>query len=324
MSGPRLLEVLRQLSHEDFVSGADLARRMGCSRATVHNALAQAQDAGVRVHAVKGRGYRLPLALSWLDLEGLRARLAKRGMSPELFETLPSTNSHLMARAQAGAPHRSVAVAEWQTGGRGRRGRVWLAPPGSGIQFSLLWRFGRSVAELSGLSLAIGVLLVRALQGLGLRDARVKWPNDVVVGDAKLAGVLIELGGDMLGPASAVIGVGLNVCGAETLGPRVGQAVTDLRAHLGAVDRTTVLRVMVEALDAGLAQFDAEGFSAFSQDWHACHAHQGREVALTDGQGARVFGIAQGVDEQGALWLRTDEGVRRFHAGEVSLRGAAA
>lgn len=315
-----LLDVLRQLSHEHFVSGPAIARRLGCSRATVNNAIRGAQAAGVTIHAVHGRGYRLAGAASWLDFARLGDAFAARGMAFRGFEQVASTNAHLMQWAQDAAPHRAVVTAEWQSQGRGRRGRTWLAGLGGGLMFSLLWRSGRPAAELSGLSLAVGVALAQRLQARGLAEARVKWPNDILVQGAKLAGVLIELAGDMLGPSTAVIGVGVNVAGGAALSSQVGQPVTDLARYLGPVDRNQLLLDLVAGLDAGIARFEAGGFAVFQADWQACHAHQNQEVLIHLGQGEPVRGRALGVDEQGALLLETEAGLRRFHSGEVSLR----
>jgi BirA family biotin operon repressor/biotin-[acetyl-CoA-carboxylase] ligase len=293
----------------------------------VHNALQEANALGVTVHAVQGRGYRLAEPLSWLDKGYLAERLSARAFNFLHFDHLPSTNAFLLQAAQAGAPHRTVVTTEWQTSGRGRRGRSWHAALGNGLAFSVLWRSGRPAAELSGLSLAVGTVLVQALQGLGLARARVKWPNDVVVADedlAKLAGVLIELSGDMLGPSTAVIGVGLNIRGGPELTRAVGQAVTDLAGHLGAVDRNEVLLTLLVALDDGLARFEQAGFAAFQQEWEACHAFHERSVVMLTGQGEQIAGRALGVDAHGALLVQTQAGVRRFHSGEVSLRGAGA
>jgi BirA family biotin operon repressor/biotin-[acetyl-CoA-carboxylase] ligase len=193
---------------------------------------------------------------------------------------------------------------------------------GNGLTFSLLWRSGRPVAELSGLSLAVGVLLVEALREWGLARAAVKWPNDIVVDGQKLAGVLIELSGDLLGPSTAVVGVGINLHGGEALRQAVGQPVTDLSAHLGPLDRNALFLHLVQRLDAGLATFERQGFVAFQAAWNACHAHQDRMVILQGGQGETTVGLARGVDEAGALLLETSAGLLRFHAGEVSLREA--
>jgi BirA family biotin operon repressor/biotin-[acetyl-CoA-carboxylase] ligase len=225
--------------------------------------------------------------------------------------------------ARGGAPHRTVALAEWQTRGRGRRGRSWQANLGNSLAFSLLWRSGRPAAELSGLSLAVGAVLAGALQRMGLEGARVKWPNDILVEKQKLAGVLIELSGDVLGPSAAVIGLGINLRGGEALTRALGQPITDLCRHLGHVERNEVFLNLLHALDDGLERFEREGFAPFREDWEARHAYRRQPVVLLTGQGERVIGQALGVDELGALLLRTPEGIRRFHSGEVSLRGAA-
>ena len=262
--------------------------------------------------------------MSWLDAELIAARLSEKCMRLEYREIVDSTNSLLVREAQLGAAHRTVALAEWQTAGRGRRGRSWLGGFGDGLTFSLLWRTNRGAAELSGLSLAVGTLLVQGLRGMGLGQAMVKWPNDILAGDAKLAGVLIELNGDMQGPSVAVIGIGINVRGAEGLSAAVGQAVTDLHVFLGDVDRNTLFLRLIEVLDVGLARFEQDGFAGFRDNWQACHAFQGREVSVIDARGEVATGIVQGVDEHGALRLRIDGIERAYHSGEVSLRGPVA
>jgi len=316
-----LADTLKQLSATEFVSGELLARRLGCSRTTINNILARATQAGVGIHAVRGRGYRLARAMSWLEVDKIDARLAERGMHLAFHEVLESTNSLLLRDAQSGAAHRTVALTEWQTAGRGRRGRDWLGNYAHGLTFSLLWRSGRGAAELSGLSLAVGALLVACLRGMGLDKAAVKWPNDILVDGAKLAGVLIELNGDMQGPSAAVIGVGINVSGGKELGGSLGLSVTDLQGHLGQVDRNALFLRLVGALDKGLARFERDGFAGFRAEWESVHAYQASEVSVIDARGAKTTGIALGVDEQGALRLRTGGIVRRFHSGEVSLRG---
>lgn len=323
MKPSQLLAVLRELSHEDFASGEAIAERLGCSRATVNAAIGAARARGVAVHAVHGRGYRLARPLTWLDGERLSRELAGRGMMVRCLDEVPSTNAYLAEWAGQGAPHRAVVTAEWQSQGRGRRGRSWQAGLGSGLMFSLLWRSGRPAAELSGLSLAVGVALVKTLRALGLAAAAVKWPNDILAGQAKLAGVLIELAGDMLGPSTAIVGVGVNVLGGDELTTQVGQPVTDLSRHLGFVDRSHMLLRLVEGLDDALAIFEQHGFAPFQADWHDCHAYQDREVILHLASGEAVRGQARGVDEQGALLLDTEKGKRRFFSGEVSLRAAA-
>lgn len=278
-----------------------------------------------------GRGYRLAAPVSWLDADRLTQAFAPRGITLRHLDQIDSTNASMLEWAAGGEPyrasHRSLVTAEWQAQGRGRRGREWHAGLGDGLMFSFLWRSGRPAAQLSGLSLAVGVALVQGLRAMGLARAQVKWPNDIQVAGAKLAGVLIELAGDkfasdVLGPSTAVIGVGINVQGGEDLTRQVGQPVTDLHAHLGPVDRNELLLRLIAALDADLARFERDGFVAFHDDWQACHAHQDQLVCIQSGQGESISGVARGVDAQGALLLETPAGMRSFHSGEVSLRAA--
>lgn len=316
---PHLLDVLRRLSHEEFLSGQDIARSLGLSRASVHNAVRDAEQHGLRLQAVRGRGYRLPRPVDWLDPAPLRAL----GFHPHLLDCVDSSNAQLLREAQAGAPHKSLLAAEWQEKGRGRRGRSWLGGLGGGLTFSLLWRFQRSTGELSGLSLAVGVALARSLHDQGLADAGLKWPNDVLVQGAKLAGVLIELSGEMSGPSAAVIGIGVNVAGAAELRAAVEQPVTDLSEHLPRPSRNRLLLDLAARLAELLERFDAEGFEPLRGEWERLHVHQNRRVTLLTGHGEPIRGEALGVDAQGALLLGVDGAIRRFHSGEVSLRGEA-
>ncbi len=322
---PQLLDVVRAFSHEQFRSGEEVARGLRISRASVHNAVHEAESLGLRIQAVRGRGYRLAHPVTWLDAVWLGKSMMPLGVHIQLLPVLDSTNAQLMRQAQAGAAHKSLLAAEWQSKGRGRRGRTWLTGLGGGLMFSLLWRFNRSAGELSGLSLVVGLGLAQALRDLGLAGAVVKWPNDILVDGAKLAGVLIELTGDMLGPNAAIIGVGINVLGVASQGFGLEQAVTDLSEHLPvrSLDRNVLLLEVVARLHGLLERFDAEGFAPFLRDWEALHAHQDQSVSLLTAMGERIAGQAIGVDEDGALLLATQTGLRRFHSGEVSLRGGA-
>lgn len=319
---PRLLEVLKRLDPLDFRSGEDVARQTGLSRSGVHGLIRHAAAFGVAVQAVRGRGYRLARPLDLLDAARLAAELAPLGLHVQCLPEVDSTNTRLTALAQAGAPHGSLLAAEWQTGGRGRRGRHWHGMLGAGLTFSLLWRFERPVAQLSGLSLAVGVALARALRALGAEDIGLKWPNDVLVGEDKLAGILIELTGDMLGPAAAVIGVGINVRAGEELTGRVGAPVADLEAACGGrrLDRNAVLAGVARELVAVLGVFDRHGLAPLRAEWLAWHAWQDRSVAVHEPDGRVLHGRAVGVDAQGALLLDTGAGLLPILSGDVSLR----
>lgn len=324
-----MLDVLRHLSADEFVSGEVLAERLGLSRATINNRLRAVQPLGLTVYSIPGRGYRLARPVSWLDERVLTAALSGLGFHLRLEDSAESTNSQLLAHAMHGLPHKSVLVTEWQHGGRGRRGRPWLAPLGSGLTFSLLWRFNRPLAELSGLSLAVGLALAQAARALGMAAGRgnwadgvgVKWPNDVLHDQAKLAGILIEVQGDALGPSAAVIGVGLNVRLPDEARAAIDQPVADLAAGLGQTpERNVLLCHLLAHLDRVLRQFEAAGFAGMRAEWEALHAYQGSDVRMAGVQGD-VLGRVLGVDAEGALLLETPAGVRRMMSGEMSLRG---
>ena len=236
-------------------------------------------------------------------------------------DTVDSTNTALLAQAAAGAESGAVLAAEWQPRGRGRLGRVWRAGVGEALTFSLLWRFARGAGALSGLSLAIGVAVARALDTAGARDVALKWPNDVQWRGHKLGGILIELAGDALGPTAAVIGIGVNVRLSEATRAGIGQPAADLERACGAVpDRNRVLAALLTELGRVLDAFAREGFAPLSAEWQRRHAHQGERVTLVLPDGARMNGRACGVAQDGALLLETRAGIQRHHSGEITLR----
>ena len=315
--------VLKQLADGRFHSGEALARAHQVSRASVWLAVRELEAMGLGIYKVRGRGYRLPQPLMLLDRSAI-----ERGLGPnlerfalEIRDAVDSTNTAMLARAAAGAPGGAVLAAEWQPGGRGRLGRAWHAGVGEALTFSLLWRFARGAAALSGLSLAVGVALARALEAEGARAINLKWPNDVLWRGRKLAGILTELAGDALGPTAAVIGIGVNVRLSEATEARIGQPAADLERACGAVpDRNRLLaRVLVE-LDGVLRPFAQEGFAPLRAEWERRHAHQGRRVTLVLPDGTRSSGRARGVAEDGSFLLETRAGTKRFHSGEIGLR----
>lgn len=318
----RLLTVLGLLAADRFVSGEAIAQRCGLSRAGVHGLIRQAANYGVSVHSVRGRGYRLARTLELLDEARLAGELAPLGLHVICAPEVDSTNTRLAALAAGGAPHGTLLAAEWQTQGRGRRGRHWLGVLGAGLAFSLLWRFEQPVSALSGLSLAVGVALARAMRALGAAGIGLKWPNDVLSGEDKLAGILIELTGDMLAPA-AVIGIGVNIRAGEQLTAAVGVPVADLETACGRrLERNAVLAEVARELAAVLAAFDRQGFAPLRAQWLVWHAWQDRPVAVLGADGRVLSGRAVGVDDQGALLLDTGDGVQPVLSGDVSLRRA--
>ena len=324
---PFAYNVLRQLSDGEFHSGAMLARAAGVSRASVWNAVQTIEAAGVDVFSVRGRGYRLAQPLAMLDAARITQVLGEAApFALEIVDETDSTNTLLLERVRASVPvpvvpHASVIAAEWQRAGRGRMNRPWHAQVGGALTFSLLWRFSQGAATLAGLSLAVGLAVVRALEAFGVREAGLKWPNDVLWRGRKIAGMLIEMHGDALGPSAVVIGVGINVRLSSAVHTRIDQAAGDIESIIGQpVDRNLLLAALLGEFNRVLLQFERAGFQPFRDDWQRRHVHQGCQVQLTLHGGVRETGVARGVGADGALLLETSRGVRPFHSGDVSLR----
>ncbi len=320
-------QTLRALADGAFHSGEAIAGMLGVTRSAVWYGIRDIAAAGFEIEKVRGRGYRLSSALSLLDAGRVRELLGPESgkFVLEVLDRVDSTNTRLMLRAAEGAPSGLVLAAETQTAGRGRRGRPWQSAIGSTLTFSLLWRFAQGARELAGLSLAVGVALARALRASGATGVALKWPNDVLLTGGKLAGILIEMQGDVLGPSAAVIGIGVNVRADPRVAAAVDQPVAALESASGvAVDRNQLLARMLAELAGVLGEFSASGFAPLRAEWQQLHTFQDRRVNLLLPDGESRAGIARGVAEDGALLLETAAGLQRCHSGEVSLRGAAA
>ena len=320
---PLTFPLLHLLAGGDFHSGEVMARTLGVSRASVWNALHGLDIPGLEVFKVRGRGYRLAQPLRMLDAAGITRELAANAprFSVEVIDQVESTNSLLLQRSAAGARSGSVIAAEWQTQGRGRRGQAWHAIPGASLTFSLLWRFQQGAGFLAGLSLAAGVAVARVLNALGVQDVGLKWPNDVWCRGGKLAGVLIEMHGDMLGPSAVVLGLGLNFRLPDALRERIDQPAVGLESVCNvAPDHNRVLAMLLTELAQVLDNFAQHGFVPVRDEWQRHHIFQNKAVQLTLPDGSVVSGVALAVATSGALVLETAAGQRQFHSGEVSLR----
>jgi len=322
---PLTFALLKVLADGDFHSGEEMARSLGLTRTSVHNALQDVAQFGLKLHSVRGRGYQLATPLYWLEIEKIAAHLggAREWLDLVVIEHAESSNAVLLERARQGAQSGSVLALEWQSAGRGRLGRRWHSGLGDALTFSLLWRFDKGLAALSGLSLAVGVAMVRALHELGVSEVGLKWPNDVLLPDGKLAGILLEAQGDMLGPSAVVIGVGMNLSLPDAARKHIDQPVSDLLSYgvpLG--DRNRVFAVLLKHLVAVLQVFATHGFAALRAEWERYHRLQQCDARVHMPDGSQIEGVVLGVDDEGALRMRTQRGEQVFHAGEISLRKA--
>lgn len=318
---------------EGPASGDALAKAAGQTRAAVWKRIEALRQAGLDITAQPGRGYALAQPLDLLDAEAIRAALPdsanERIAGLEVAWSIDSTNSELLRRRAPEGGGAEILLAERQTGGRGRRGRVWASPLAAHLYLSLARGFGGGLARLGGLSLVAGVAVAEALKTLGFDGVRLKWPNDVVVvapdGLRKLGGLLIEGSGEHAGPARAVIGLGLNVRMPDAVARDIDQPWCDLaglsvQASRALPDRNTIAATVLAHLLPALDVFDADGLAPFLSRYAALDALAGQAVVLHS-PNTTQSGTALGLAEDGALRLRFDDGrEQHVHAGEVSVR----
>jgi BirA family biotin operon repressor/biotin-[acetyl-CoA-carboxylase] ligase len=342
MSATLVQRVFGALADGDVHSGEQLAAEQHVTRTAIWKAVGALQELGVSIEATPNLGYRMASPVTPLAAERisaalppeLRARL-RRG---EVAWSLASTNSALLAPAaprETGAPHEAGVLlpgqfdflaAEYQSAGRGRSSRQWFAPPGGALCLSLAWSFAALPKGAAALSLAVGVCALRALSSIAPLDVRLKWPNDLLVGERKLGGILIELRAEGGGPAYVVIGIGINCALGESVSGQVratGAEPVDL-ATLGVAhcDRNQLAAELLAQIVRGVLDFERAGLQPFAADWAAADALAGRvvTVALPDGQ---FVGHARGIDADGALCVHGNGALRRFNSGEVSVRANA-
>jgi BirA family biotin operon repressor/biotin-[acetyl-CoA-carboxylase] ligase len=280
----------------------------------------------LEVQAVPRCNYRLASPLELLDARRIGAELdpqrpAKLRMLELKFE-VDSTNSRLLAEAPPPRGSADACLSELQHAGRGRLGRRWVAPFGGSLALSMAWSFEEGVA-VSGLSLAVGVAVQRALVRAGARDVKLKWPNDIWYEDRKIGGVLIELRSDADGSSHAVLGIGLNVALSAAARREIETAAVQVAAVADACaaapSRNLLAGAILDELLSMLGEFERDGFAAFREAWMALDGLRGRPARVLLGSTV-ISGTARGVDEEGALLLDTGDRIQRFVSGEASLR----
>lgn len=311
-------QLLQHIADGQFYSGEDLAQALAVSRTTIASYIRLYSDLGLDIYKVKGKGYSLAKPLSLLDSEQLTASLPDNSI--QVFEQLDSTNAWLMQHQQELA-HGQVVLAEYQSAGRGRRGRQWQTPYAGQLCMSMLWRLQDGIEATMGLSLAVGLAIVESLESLGYSGLGLKWPNDIYMDGAKLAGVLIELQGQSDSEVSLVMGMGLNVRVEQQQAALIDQQYAQLEDSSLVVDRTQLAVALIQSLNQVFQQFRQRGFAPLQQRWDHYDVFKGQQVSLHFSQDKQITGLAKGVDKMGQLVLEIDGKEQRFMAGEVSLRG---
>ena len=323
---PQRLDLIRLLADGDYHSGEAIAQGLGLSRTAVWKALRKAAiHFGLALESAPGRGYRLCTPLELLDpaliLGALSAAGRQRLARLQIHEQIDSTNDRLMAEAAQQAPSGSLCLAERQTAGRGRRGRIWVSPFGSNLYLSVLWRYPVGPAALGGVSLAAGATVAGVLNRCGVAGLGLKWPNDLLWRHRKFGGLLLEVAGEAQGPSHLVVGLGLNLRLEPDQGQAIDQPWVDLREALGGrpPGRNCLAAALIEGLLEMLERYGQVGLKPFLDEWARFDLLCGQRVRLQLGE-RLIDGDYAGIEPDGALRLDTADGPLRFHSGEVSLR----
>lgn len=328
MSADEQAGLIDALADGALHSGATLAQQFGISRAALAKRIDKLRELGLPVQAQAGAGYQLHSPLERLDAAQLRAAIAlPQGASAvpiSVYWATDSTNTRLLEADPQCDPQ--LAFAEYQRGGRGRRGRSWVAPFGSNILMSLSFRFDAWPPRLTTLPLALAVASVRALAACGVTDVGIKWPNDLQIQRRKLAGILVEPRGEAGGDCRVVAGIGLNYSVPGSLLAQLPQPAVSLRASregagLPSPSRNQLAAALAQAWLFAFEDFARNGFDHFAGEWQALDVLRGQALVLDDEPALQATGV--GINEDGALLLRTPVGIRSVHAGEVRVRQVA-
>jgi BirA family biotin operon repressor/biotin-[acetyl-CoA-carboxylase] ligase len=315
--------LIQALSDGRFHSGESLGNVLGITRAGVWKRIQQLQAVGLRIHSVKGKGYRLVDKIELFSTQEVLAYIdaANALSSLSIHETIDSTNAYLLNQAGNIATP-AACLAETQTAGRGRRGKPWLSPFGSNIYASLLWVTPKGAQSLEGLSLMVGVSVAEALARVGCTKTTLKWPNDIYAEGKKLGGILVELNGPLMDQAQVVIGIGLNLALTQSQREQIDQPVIDLTELGWNGQRNQLAGIVFDQLLKDLVLFEKRGFAAFQEAWNQRNAFKNQAIEIIQPR-SRLIGQCGPVNAQGELMLQTEQGELRIHSGEVSLRRSA-
>ncbi len=310
------LAILQVLSKGTFCSGEELGKELGISRAAISKHIKGVQDWGIDIFRVQGKGYQLAKPIELLDKDIIQNQVENHIV---LMPVIDSTNQYLLDRADM-LESGTVCIAEYQSNGRGRRGREWISPFGSNLYLSLYWRLDAGMAAAIGLSLVVGIAIVEALEKLGLPNIKLKWPNDLYFGDKKLAGILVEMSGQAGAAANLVIGMGLNIhMQKNTEGISQPWSCLESVANGAPIDRNALATKMISTLNDTLKRYEQAGMAQFVDKWNKLDNFINRPVKLIIGA-KEISGISRGIDEQGAIVIETQQGLETYIGGEISLR----
>lgn len=317
-------QLIKKLVKGEFLSGQALGEELGVSRAAISKHISVLQEMGFDIFSVTGKGYRLAQPIELLNENRIVAQLAEQNVSAkvEVHNLIDSTNSYLMRRLPNQNVPGQVCIAEYQSAGRGRRGRQWISPFGSHIYLSMYWYLEQGMSAAMGLSVVAALAVSDAIKALYQVDVELKWPNDIYFNGVKLAGILIDLEGQAMEPCHCVIGIGLNIKMSAKSAELVDQPWIDLSSAIGVeIDRNILAANIISALLKRLATHSETGINTMVAQWHSQDFYFNKPVALITGEKV-TRGICRGINAQGALMLEVNGQVGPIYGGEVSLRAA--
>jgi len=321
--------LIKVLASGEFVSGQKIGKQLGVSRTAISTNVKALINMGLDIFSVTGKGYKLAEPLHLLNKRKILLLMSEKTITSnnqlkpeiEVHSLIDSTNDYLMRRLPNQLTQGQVCLAEYQSAGRGRRGRQWISPFGSQIYLSMYWYLEQGLSAAMGLSLLSALAVSDAVFAVSGVQVQLKWPNDIYLDGVKLAGILIDLEGQALEPSHSVIGIGLNLDMPAQVADKIDQRWTDLQSHSETkIDRNVLSAQLISCLHTRLQQYQSEGLTAMLDEWHVHDVYLNKRVKLLTGE--RVTkGICRGINNQGALLLEVDGLVKPIYGGEVSLRG---
>ncbi len=317
-------QLLQMLADGEYLSGEDMSKRLNITRAAVWKRIQVLREQGFDIQSAGKKGYHLVWPADTLEPAFVQLHLetAWAGQPPMLYEkSMTSTNTVLKQAAENGAAHGTVALCQAQTAGKGRRGRAWVSPEGQGLWVSLLIRPKLAPANAQLITFAAAIAMAEAVEKETGLSIGIKWPNDLVVNGKKICGILLELSGDVESIAYVVVGTGLNV-GSKAYPPELSDRASSLEDALGyTISRAAVLRSYLQTIEKYIGLLEAKGLAGIWEAYQSKSCTIGCTVKV-EGNGENFQGIANGLDENGALLVKLEDGtIRRVLAGDVSVRG---
>lgn len=316
--------LIHELALGGFISGQEFGDKYGVSRTAISKHIANLADMGLDVFRVRGKGYRLAQPINLLEKEQITERV-KLSLIPmiEVHHIIDSTNNYLIRRLPNQLQNGQICIAEYQSAGRGRRGRQWISPFGSHLYLSMYWYLEEGMSAAMGLSAVTALAVSDAIKSLYNINVQLKWPNDIYLGGVKLAGILIDLEGQPSEPCHCVVGIGLNLRMPAKSAEKVDQPWTELEQFVeGHINRNELAATIIECLHRRFKMHQQFGLQHMMIEWKAQDYYYNKPVKIITGE-RETYGLCKGINNQGALLLEIDNKIHPIYGGEVSLRGVS-